>query len=408
MPKAAISARSAQKEFLSGLTHKEQVNRKFKEALSKMIDLETNDILIPELSDAEKSAAKAWAYDLKRAEKLPTRFVERWTSICSQSTHAWAIARENNDFKGFENYLKKIVDLACERADLLGFDDHPYNALLAEYEPECTVYQLDALFDDLKPFLIDLAKSAQKDTKPLPSGPYDIDLQTRFVTNLMQDMGLNPHQTRLDLAAHPFCMNLHPSDVRLTTHMTLDTPVPNISAVLHEGGHGLYELGLPQAYFGTPLCESISLGIHESQSRFWEVLIGQSRAFWEFYYPKLQQTFSNLTTYSCEDFYAHINKVAPSFIRVYADEVTYTLHVILRYELEKDLITKTLDPKDLPAAWNTKMREYLGITPPSDTAGCLQDIHWASGYIGYFPTYAPRQSLLSANLFCFHSTTPRL
>lgn len=398
MPKGANDARSAQKEYLAGITHKEQTSPRFKKALSELIDLKTGDILIPQLSDEEKSAVKAWAKDLTQAEKLPVRFIERWTSVTSDATHAWAIARENDNFKEFESHLNKIVDLARERSELLEYKNHPYNALLDEYEPNATVDQLDALFADLKPFLIELTKTASKKTTPLPPGPYPIDAQTTFVTNLCQDMGLSPHHTRLDFAAHPFCMDIHPTDLRMTTHASPDTPIPNISAVLHEGGHCLYELGQPEKYYGTPLCAAISLGIHESQSRFWEVIIGQGRPFWEVYYPKLQETFSQLQNYPFEDFLNTLNKVEPSFIRVHADEVTYTLHVILRYELEKDLLTGSLSAKDIPDAWNAKMEEYLGITPPSPAKGCLQDIHWSAGLVGYFPTYA-LGNLYSAQIF---------
>ena len=399
MPKAGIKARSAQKEYIAGLCHKMSTASQFESALKELL-------VCQDLSKEEKCAANLWNRDFQKATKLPKSFVERWTATCSEAVHTWQIARENNDFKAFCPHLKTIFELSAERAEYLSYKDHLYDALLDEYEPDATSAQINMLFADLKPFLIDLTKQSASDPRPLPPGPYPVDAQMRYVADLMQEMGLEPHHTRLDMSAHPFCTTLAPTDVRMTTHVTKDTPIPNISAVMHEGGHCLYERGLPEQFAGTPLCDSISLGIHESQSRFWEVIIGQSRSFWEYAYPKLKETFPQLKDFSLGDFYKTLNRVQPSLIRVHADEVTYTLHIIMRYELEKDLLTKSLAPKDLPDAWNAKMQEYLGITPPSDAMGCLQDMHWACGNIGYFPTYA-LGNLYSAQFFAkFTNTYP--
>ena len=388
MPKGAIESRSKQKEYIAGLCHKEQTSPQFERALKKLIDIESGNIRIPDLSPEEQAAAREWRLDFIKQHKLPSPFIERWTKTCSEATHAWSIAREKNDFKTFAPHLSAIIDMAKERAEHLGYENHPYDALLGEYEPFAKTKQIDTLFADLKPFLVELTKKSSKRTKDLPPGPYSSSLQLEFAKDLMFDMGLDPHHTRLDVSAHPFCMDLHPKDLRMTTHISEDSPIQNISAVMHEGGHGLYETGLPAEYYGCPLAEAISLGIHESQSRFWEVLIGQGRPFWECYYPKLQEQFPTLNTFTLEDFYQRLNRVEPSYIRVHADEVTYTLHVIIRFELEKELITGKLHVNDLPDAWNAKMQDYLGITPSNDSEGCLQDIHWSSGLIGYFPTYA--------------------
>ncbi|MCB1109184.1 MAG: carboxypeptidase M32 [Chlamydiia bacterium] len=398
MPKGAIGARSVQKEYIAGLCHKEQTSLKFERALSKLIDLDSGNILIEELSPAEKAAAREWRRDFLKNHKLPGRFVERFCKVCSEATHAWSAAKDNDDFNSFEPHLTTIMEMAKERADHLGYKNHPYDALLDEYEPDATSAQIDPLFTELKPFLIDLTKQVSKPAPDLPVGPYPATMQTKFTTDLLFDMGLDPHHTRLDVSSHPFCMDIHPTDLRLTTHIYEDSPIQNISAVLHEGGHGLYETGLPAEFYGSPLSEAISLGIHESQSRFWEVLIGQSLPFWQYYYPKLQKLFPKLQTFTLDDYYAHLNRVQPSFIRVHADEVTYTLHVILRYELEKELLSGKLKAKDIPAAWNAKMQDFLGITPPNNAKGCLQDVHWSCGLIGYFPTYA-LGNLYSAQFF---------
>ncbi|MCB1117443.1 MAG: carboxypeptidase M32 [Chlamydiia bacterium] len=381
MPQAGIKARSAQKEYIAGLRHQESISPQFEQALSELLACK-------DLSAEEKAAANLWKRDFDKATKLPKRFVEKWTATCAEAVHAWQIARENNNFKAFCPHLKTIFELSQERAEHFGYKEHPYDALLDEYEPNATAEQIDTLFNELKPFLIELTSSSTSNPTSLPPGPYPIEAQMSYVADLIQEMGLEPHHTRLDMSAHPFCTTLDPTDVRMTTHVTTDTPIPNISAVMHEGGHCLYERGLPIKFAGTPLCDSISLGIHESQSRFWEVIIGQSRPFWEYAYPKLQKTFNQLQNFSLDNFYQTINRVHPSLIRVHADEITYTLHVILRYELEKELLTNTLDPKDLPDAWNAKMQDYLGITPPNDALGCLQDMHWACGNVGYFPTYS--------------------
>ena len=386
MPSGSIEARSAQKEYIAGLCHKELTSENFAKALGELIDLESGEILIDSLSDKEKAAAKGWRRDVNQAKKLPGAFVEQWSKVTSEATHIWQKARAEDCFDNFAPKLTEVFELARQRADYLGYNEHIYDALLDEYEPEATASMLDPLFADLKPFLIDLTKQVSSDAPDLPDGPYAPELQKTFCTALLHDMGLTPHNTTLSVSAHPFCLSLHPSDVRLTTHIDTESPIPCISAVMHEGGHGLYEAGLPAETYGTPLSDFISLGIHESQSRFWEVLIGQSRPFWECYFPKLQKIFPQLTT--LDDFYTHLNRVGPSFIRVHSDEVTYTLHVILRYELEKELLTGSLSVKDLPEAWNAKMQEYLGITPPTFAKGCLQDIHWSHGFIGYFPTYA--------------------
>jgi carboxypeptidase Taq len=214
------------------------------------------------------------------------------------------------------------------------------------------------------------------------------EVQLQFGRKLLKHLGFSTKNSRLDISTHPFCTGLHPLDTRMTTRTHTDDVMSSIFSVLHEGGHAMYNQGLPVEWAGTPLGEAISLGIDESQSRWWETCIGRSRSFWSFCLPLLQKDFPQLKNTALEPFYKAINKVTPSFIRVEADEVTYNLHIILRFEIEKGLIEGSLKVKEIPEVWNQKMQELLGITPKTNTEGCLQDIHWAMGSLGYFPTYA--------------------
>lgn len=248
---------------------------------------------------------------------------------------------------------------------------------------------LDTLFNNLKKPLRALIDHIQRSKQPddtFLKGNFSFEDQLNAGKYLLKEMGYDFKKGRLDTSAHPFSTTFHPHDSRITTRIDLTNFMNNISTVLHEGGHALYEMGLRTEFFGSPLCETVSLGVHESQSRFWETRIGQSKAFCKAYLPYIQSTF-NLKEVSLDKFYKAINLCKPSLIRVDADEITYSLHVILRYELEVALLEGSLKVKDLPQAWNAKMEQYLGITPPNDSQGCLQDVHWSIGELGYFPTY---------------------
>ena len=310
----------------------------------------------------------------------------------SKALHAWSEAKRHNSFKQFAPHLEKLISLNKKKAEYLGFKEHPYDALLDLYEPEMTTAYLTPLFGKLKISLTELLKSIQakpKHTISFIKHDYPIAQQMRFGHVLLHSMGFSDTMSRLDTSSHPFCSALNPKDVRMTTRLIPTLPLSNIFSVIHEGGHGIYEAQLNEKMYGTPLCSAISLGIHESQSRFWETLIGRSLPFWKHFFPLLQKEFpTQLANVHLEDFYKAVNHVESSMIRVEADEVTYCLHVIIRFELEKALIEGSLKVKDLPLAWNEKMREYLGISPSSDGEGCLQDIHWSMGAFGYFPTYA--------------------
>jgi len=410
MPKGGIDFRSEQIELISSLAHREKTSETFKTALSKLIDLNTGKVLSEELDARKKAALREWRREYLMETKLPNDFVKTLAKTTSQATSYWAEAKKNNTFEIFLPQLEKIVPLIRQKADYLGWKEHPYNALLDLYEPGMTTKQLDTLFSQLKPFLTQLTQklSLKKrvDTTFL-SAHFPEDKQETFNHFILDQMGLDPRYSRLDYSEHPFCLGLHPQDVRLTTHTSAWSFFKSISAVMHEGGHALYELGLSPEELGSPVGEYCSMGMHESQSRWWETFIGQGRPFWKFAFPKLKETFPDqLAAVDLDHFYHAINQVEPSFIRVFADEVTYILHIILRYEIEKELLEGTLSLSNLPTVWNQKMEDSFGIIPDTDSDGCLQDIHWACGLFGYFPTYA-LGNLYSAQVFqTFQKTFP--
>lgn len=401
MPHGAIEFRSSQNGLVTAHAHKLRTGSKYTKLLSALINLETGEILDSALSQPQKTALRAWRRDYLIASKLPNSFVKNFVTATTKACTAWSAAKQESNFKKFAPHLEKIVKLNQKKAAYLGFKESPYDALLDLYEPESTADHLTPLFErlktGLKTLLQHIAAKPPIDTSPLRQ-EFDHNTQLEFGKTLLKAMGFTPETSRLDITSHPFCSPMHPTDIRMTTRIHADDVMSNIFSVLHEGGHGLYGQNLPLEYFGTPLGEQVSLGIDESQSRFWETRVGRTRPFWHHFLPHLQQTFPQLSNISLDTFYQAINTVTPSFIRVEADEVTYTLHVILRFELEKMLIEGTLKAKDVPAAWNQKMHDLLGITPPKDALGCLQDIHWSLGSIGYFPTYA-LGNLYAAQLF---------
>lgn len=387
MPKAAVKARAEQCELITSLAHQERTSRAYAERLGKLVDLETGEI-----KGEEKAALKQWYRDYKKAMALPNEFVRSFAKLTSESLMAWQKARAESDFSLFAPYLDKILSHCRQKADYLGYEKHPYNALLDEYEPEMTVDQLDPLFADLgthlKSLLDAISKKKAPNTKFL-HGKFSHTKQMEFGKFILEKMGFDFDHGRLDLSTHPFSVAMHPTDSRITTRMHTTSVFDCISAVLHEGGHALYEMGLLPDYYGSPIGEAISLGIHESQSRFWETRIGQSYSFWKYFLPPLRKLFqTKLGNVTLDQFYHAINSVHPTYIRVEADEVTYCLHVILRYEIEKQMIAGSLSTKEIPELWNFLMDSLLGIKPKNDKEGCLQDIHWSMGGIGYFPTYA--------------------
>lgn len=389
MPAAGAANRAEQVKTLAGIVHKERTGKKYGSALSKLIDLKTGETA-PDLTEEQRAALKEWRRDFIRDTALPNKFVKDFAKLSSQAQLVWREARKENAYQRFAPFLDKLITMNRKMADYLGYQEHPYDALLDHYEPEATAKDVGALFGDLKTHISTLIKKIAA-TKQIDdhflNGQFEQEKQLKLGRLLLEKMGYDMERGRLDISSHPFSSASHPTDSRVTTRIHPSSVISNISVVLHEGGHGMYEMGLPVEHYGSPLGEAASLGVHESQSRWWETRIGQSRGFWQHFLPIVQAEFPQLAKLTLDEVYRAVNKVEPTFIRVEADEVTYPLHVVLRFEIEKALVEGSLKVRDVPAAWNQKMEELLGIRPPTNTEGCLQDIHWSMGAMGYFPTY---------------------
>lgn len=391
MPRGGASARADTLAMLQGAAHERFVSPAMDDLLARWMDVETGAIFDPEPDPAARALLREVFRDYRRARRLPTAFVELLEKTCALAQEAWVAAREAGQFARFLPSLEQIVALKREEASLLGYQDSPYDPLLDAFEPGMTTARVTALFADLKTRISPLLRRVQDSTariNALPSGPYEPEQQIRFGRLALTAMGYDFERGRLDRSAHPFTTGFHPTDVRVTTRVASNDLTTCLFSCLHEGGHGLYDQGLDPAHWGTPLGEAVSLGLHESQSRLWENCVGRSMEFWRHFYPLLKEAFPDaLAPVSLDAFHVAINTVRPSLIRTEADELTYNIHIILRFELEQALIGGTLLPRNLPEAWNAAMREALGVVPAHDAEGVLQDIHWAHGAFGYFPTY---------------------
>jgi carboxypeptidase Taq len=356
------------------------------------------------LSPEEKAVVREVKRDRDRAIKLPEALAAEIAETISLSQRVWAEARPKNDTAAFNPWLAKVIALRRKEAECLGYAETPYDALLENYEPGARASQLKALLTDLKAELVPLlgaildAAKARGDGNPLEGMDFPVATQRLFNQQVLADMGFDLEAGRLDESAHPFTEGVHPRDVRLTTRYSARDLMSALFSTLHEGGHGLYEQGFQPKWFGTPLAEAVSLGVHESQSRLWENQVGRSRDFWSHYYPLLAAAFPQLAAVDLDAFLLAINRVERSLIRVESDEVTYNLHIVLRFELETALFGGDLQAKDLEGAWNEGMRRNLGITPSAPSQGYMQDVHWSCGLLGYFPTYT-LGNLRSAQFF---------
>ncbi len=395
MPAGGGQARADQISTLQGVAHQKLVSPEIQGLLETWVNPDTGEIReSPEEAWDEPSRSllrEVWR-DYSRAKKLPSDFVMTLSRECSLAQQVWVEAKELRSFSQFLPNLRTVLSLKREEAEYLGYRDSPYNALLDVYEPGSTIATLRPLFAQIKSRLLPLLNNIQQSTVQIDDAilfhTFDQARQLEFGRMILIAMGYDFERGRLDLSAHPFTTSFHPTDVRVTTRVQEHDLQSCLFSCIHEGGHGLYDQGLDPSYFGTPLGDSVSLGIHESQSRMWENCVGRSRSFWRFFYPMLQQTFHHqLRALDAEQFYAAINRVTPSLIRVEADELTYNLHIMLRFEIEQDLIEGRTRPEDLPGIWNQKMEDYLGIVPSHDAEGVLQDVHWSFGAFGYFPTY---------------------
>jgi carboxypeptidase Taq len=329
----------------------------------------------------------------EKAKKLPSEFVAEFAKTKSEALLSWQQARQQSNFQLFKPKLQKLIDMTKKKIDYYGGSKNPYDTLLDEFEVGMTVDDYDPLFDGLKQRLVPLLQKIMKakETNPDPKLPegmtFPIDNQVEFCKKVSQAMGFDFEAGRMDASTHPFSAGLWPGDTRFTTRFDEKDPFSCLYAVMHETGHALYEQGLSPEHSFTPRGAAVSLGVHESQSRFWENQIGRTPSFWHIALPWFKQQFPDSPEWTPEDLNLIANSVTPGYIRVEADEITYNLHVMLRYEIEKKIFNEGLAVEDLPKVWNSMFEEWFGLEVPNDTMGCLQDIHWSMGAFGYFPTY---------------------
>jgi len=329
----------------------------------------------------------------RRATRVPRALVEEIARTTATARGHWVEAREKDDFSRFSPSLTRLVELKRREADAVGWDGHPYDALLDEFEPGATTAMAGALFAelqrDLVPLVQELAGAPRRPDRALLRGRFPKTRQEELVARFIAEVGFDLEAGRVDVSAHPFCVGIHARDVRITTRYDEGYLPAALFGAVHEAGHALYEQGLDPEQAFTPAGMAVSCAIHESQSRLWENMVARSRPFWERHYETVQGQFPEaLSGVDLDTFHAAINAVEPSTIRVEADEVTYNLHIVLRFEIEQALLDGSLPVADLPAAWNDGMERLVGVRPAGDSQGCLQDIHWAVGAFGYFPTYA--------------------
>lgn len=394
MPPKAAPGRAAATGTLASIEHERLTSAEYGDLIDELGRLE----LDPERRAMVDLARRA----RDRAVKLPAELVREMAELGSESQAAWVQARTADDFSIFEPLLQRMLELKAQQAEHLGYDKEPYDAHLDLFERGATADQLKPMFDSvtagITPVIEAVLERDDGDHRTFPPGPYDTRAVLAYCSDLLSRMGYDMEAGRLDLSTHPFTSGVGPRDARLTTRIDPNDPKEAILATLHEMGHGLYHLGQREDWVETTIGASVSLGVDESQSRLWENHVGRSLAFWEGEFPKAKAALEPLAFESPESIYRAVNRVQRSLIRVKADEVTYPLHVAVRFEIERAISNGELKADDLPAAWNELYERHLGIRPPSDADGVLQDVHWSIGYLGYFPTYLIG-SVYSAALF---------
>ena len=392
MPPAGVNARADQSSMLAELIHERHIAPKMGELIAAC---EADTALMADPMSPEARNVSVFRRDYDKATKLPGTLVAELARVGSQAQEAWKHARENDDFKAFEPWLSRMMDLTREKAQCYGIPEggELYDALLDDYEPGGRAARIEAVFTPLGERLSALVKDLLDNGTPPSAEPLkariDAARQNAFGLFVIEKLGFDLKAGRLDVTTHPFCEGLAPGDTRLTTRYRDEKFTDALYGTMHECGHGLYEQGLPKAeHAGEPLGQAISLGIHESQSRMWENFVGRSRAFWTWALPHAKTMLgAGLEKFGVEDLYKATNRVERSYIRVEADEATYNLHVMLRFGIERALVRGDLSVADLPGAWNERFKKMLGVEVPDDRRGCLQDVHWSFGLIGYFPTY---------------------
>ena len=398
MPRGGAEVRGYQLATIGKIAHQkftsEQVGELLEELKPAVAEMD------PDSDEARLVKVTTRLYEKK--VKVPTEWVMEFAQVTTAAQEAWGVARTENDFPKFQPHLERIVDLRRRYAEIFAPYDHLYDPLLDDFEPGLKTADVKAIFRALRPLQVELIKAIKE--RPQVDNSFlhqhfDEQKQWDFGVEVITKFGFDWNRGRQDKSLHPFTTGFGIDDVRITTRVNPNSLNMALFGSMHETGHALYDLGSNHSYERTPLASGASLAVHESQSRMWENLVGRSLPFWEYFYPRLQEFFpSQLGNVSLETFYNGINRVEPSLIRVEADEATYNLHIMLRLEIEIALMEGTLAVKDLPEAWNNRVQEYLGLTPPDNAQGVLQDIHWSFGMIGYFSTYA-LGNLISAQLW---------
>jgi carboxypeptidase Taq len=398
MPRGGGEARGYQLATVGKIAHQKFTSDEIGELLA---DLEAElDGADPDSDDVR--LLRVTRRDYERATRVPADFVAEFAVATSRAFEVWEDARGKSDFALFRPHLERLVELSQRYVTFFPPADHPYDVLLDQFEPGMKTAEVRAIFDALRPQQVDLlraiAEKPQVDDSFL-KGAYDRGKMWEFSESIATRFGYDWERGRQDISTHPFTTNFSINDVRITTRFEEHLPTNTLFNTMHETGHALYELGVKQSFERSPLAGAASLAVHESQSRMWENLVGRSLPFWEYFYPEFRKRFpERVGDVDLETFYKGINKVEPSLIRVDADEATYNMHIMLRLELEIGMIEGAIAVRDLPGIWNARMEEYLGVVPPDDAKGVLQDVHWASGLLGYFSTYA-LGNLISAQLW---------
>lgn len=382
MPAGGLAARSEHLLRLSRLRH----------AILTSDDFRTDlDEAKASGADQDQAAIRILLAEVEEATKLPLELIERKSKVTTDAYQTWRKAKQDNNYSILAPYYKEVFEISKETAECLTYKNHPYDALINLYEEDSTFAEAESTLGQIKGPSIELLKAIKGSKVSIDDSflirDWNNDRLKMTMERIVRQIGFSLNNGRLDVANNAFCAGSGPGDVRMTTRPS-EHIKGIVSSTLHEMGHGLYEQNQRADWAGTPLCGGVSLAVHESQSRTWENVIGRSYPFWKYFWTWFQEQHPILAEYNVDQFYAAYNKVEPSFIRVGADEISYNLHILVRFEIEVEIITGKLDVKNLPEAWNAKYEEYLGIVPPTDSLGCMQDVHWSKGSIGYFPTYS--------------------
>lgn len=391
MPSGGVKYRAKQLAWLSGKMHELSTCEDYSKTLQSAEEQHAEKKQDHPDNFLRTANLREFRHQFDRATRLPQKLVEQDSETSALSKAAWAEARQKSDFTLFAPHLKTLLEISRQKADLWGYENEPYDALLSTYERASKTSDIASMFNSVSGELSAIAEAAvnrsQNTSKSILNGHYPIAKQQQLNSEIAEDIGFNFEHGRIDTTTHPFCTSLGPNDTRLTTRYLLNDFTSSLFGVLHEAGHGLYDQGLPRDQHGLPVGEASSLGVHESQSRLWENHVGRSRAFWTKWLPRAQELFPDLEPMDLDTFLTAINRADKSFIRVEADEATYDLHILLRFGIERQMLNGDLKVEDIPEAWNSGFKKLFGLSPANDSEGCLQDIHWAMGGLGYFATY---------------------